>query len=164
MPPRQKPGKSKQDYRTPGVLLSAIAHRFGPIGFDLASSEENRVAPRGWTKADNALDQDWRKLRLRRGDVAFCNPEFADIEPWAECCADVRLLQRWTLLLAPLGTQDWAVKHMWRKSYVLKLRGRVAFVGEEQGYPKDLVVAAYGFGVSGEEVWDWRKQVTGAAK
>lgn len=60
-------------------------------------------------------------------------------------------------MLAPLGSQDWACEHVWGKAFVLKLRGRVTFVGETQGFIKDLMIACYGFGFAGEEFWDWRR-------
>jgi hypothetical protein len=160
MPPRQNPGKSRQDYRTPGPFLSATARRFGPIAFDLACSTSNRVAPSGFTAADDALSQDWCDLRIGRGSVAWCNPPFGNIAPWAEKCVSVRHLQRWTLLLVPLGTQDWACRYVWGQAYVLKLRGRLTFGGESSPYPKDLMLAAYGFGVVGEEAWDWRQEAS----
>lgn len=158
MPPRQKPGKSKQDYQTPQELIDAVEHRFGSIGFDLAASKGNAVTERYYDLKANSLAPrtSWE---LPGVNVVWLNPPFAHIEPWAKKCAEQRDLQRWTLLLVPLGSQDWACDHVWDKAFVLKLRGRVTFAGETQGYIKDLILAAFGFGVSGSEIWDWRQQV-----
>ncbi len=161
MPPKQKPGKSRQTYETPPELIAAVEHRFGTIEFDLAASKANSLADEYFDEKANALGRNWELNGTR---VAWCNPPFGRIAPWAKKCAEVRRLQRWTLLLVPLGSQEWAIKHMYGKAYVLKLRGRVAFVGMQQGFIKDLVIAAYGFGVTGEAVWDWRNQVPRAAE
>jgi phage N-6-adenine-methyltransferase len=156
--PVQKPHSSKQDYETPPELIASVQRRFGVIDFDLAASPENAKALRFFTKTDDAIQQNWSLgPRVR---VAWCNPEFAHCEDYAKKASEVRWLRRWTLLLVPMGTQDWACEFLWGKAYVLKLNGRVTFVGADQGYPKDLVLAVYGFGVAGEEVWDWRKEPT----
>lgn len=155
--PAQKPHKSKQSYATPPELIAAVEHRFGKIDFDLAASAENTKAPRFYSKEMDSLKQSWSLGPSVK--VAWCNPEFGLAGEFAEAAAKVRLLRRWTLLLVPMGAQEWAVEHMWTQAYVLKLRGRVTFVGEEQGFVKDLVLAAYGFGLVGEEFWDWRKEI-----
>jgi phage N-6-adenine-methyltransferase len=158
MAPRQKPHRSEQSVETPPELIAAVEHRYGKIDFDLAASKENAKAPRYFTKADDSLSQSWQLGSSVK--VAWLNCEFGDARRYAQKCRDeARELRRWTLLLVPMGTQDWACEYVWGQAYVLKLKGRVTFVNHAQGFPKDLVLAAYGFGVSGEEVWDWRKVV-----
>jgi len=161
--PKQKRGKSRQDYQTPQELVDAVEHRFGAIDFDLAASKGNAVADDYFDLKANALAPE-RSWELPGRRVAWLNPPFGKLEPWAKKCAEYRDLQRWTLMLAPLGSQEWAVRHVWGKAFVLKLRGRVTFVGEKQGFVKDLMLACYGFGVVGEAFWDWRTQVAGAAE
>jgi phage N-6-adenine-methyltransferase len=158
--PAQKPHRSVQEVETPTELIRAVERRFGLIGFDLAASAQNAKARQFFTRADDALTQNWALGPSVR--VAWLNPEFGDVEPWAEKCRAVRRLSRWTLMLVPMGTQDWATEHMWGQAYVLKLKGRVQFVGHSQGFPKDLVLAAYGFSMVGEEVWDWRNEMAEA--
>lgn len=153
--PKQKPHRSVQAVATPANLVAAIERRFGLLDFDLAASADNAKAARYFTEQDNALSQNWSLGRSVR--VAYLNPPFGDVTPWAEKCCEVRDLRRWTLMLVPQGSPDWACDFVWGRAYVLKLKGRVTFVGHQQGFPKDLMIAAYGFGVSGEEVWDWRK-------
>lgn len=160
MAPKQKPGKSRQDYETPQELIDAVEHRFGTVEFDLAASKRNSVADEFFDLKSDALSLT-RSWELPGVKVAWLNPPFGKIEPWAARCAAVRELHRWTLLLVPMGSQDWACEHVWGKAFVLKLRGRVAFVGEKQGFVKDLILACYGFGVVGEAFWDWRNQVRG---
>lgn len=163
MPPQQKPGKSRQDYETPQALIDAVEHRFGVIQFDLAASKRNSVADEYFDLKANALAPE-RSWELPGVNVAWLNPPFGRIGPWAKRCAEVRHLRRWTLMLAPLGAQDWACEHVYGKALVLKLRGRVTFVGESQGFIKDLMLACYGFNVAGEAFWDWRTEVPGAAE
>lgn len=157
--PAQKPHRSVQEVETPPELIAAVEHRFGRIDFDLAASPNNAKAPSYFTKENDTLAQDWR-LEGENVRVAWLNCEFGDAKRYAQkCAAETSLLQRWTLLLVPMGTQEWACEFVWPSAYVLKLKGRVAFVGHGAPFPKDLLVAAYGYGMVGEEVWDWRKQV-----
>ena len=123
--PRQKPGKSKQDYSTPPAFLEAIARQFGPIDLDLACRVDNMVAPYGITERVDSLSKDWRNLHPAwldtRGTsggptpvdgirVAFLNPPFATIRPWAAKREQCRWLPRWTLMLVPasMGSKWWA--------------------------------------------------------
>jgi hypothetical protein len=160
--PQQKRGRSKQDYGTPPEFLAAIATQFGTIDFDLACRTDNMVAPRGFTldTGTDALAQDWRANVPPSVRVAFCNPPFADIRPWAEKCASVRWLRRWTLLLVPYsGGSKWWADHVLNQGMVHGIP-RLAFVGQDGEadlYPKDLALVAYGFGVAGVGYWDWRR-------
>jgi hypothetical protein len=38
---------------------------------------------------------------------------------------------------------------------VLALNGRITFVGQKDPYPKDTILACFGFGVSGFDIWTW---------
>lgn len=152
----QKPGKSRQDYGTPREVIVAVERRFGLIGFDLAASKENTVVPAHYDEASDSLKQSWSlSPRVR---VAWINPPFANIRPWAEKCESVRDLARWTIMLVPASMGS-----MWWRDHVLhKCQAdgipRITFVGETIGYPKDLAILAYGFGVAGTGFWDWRKK------
>lgn len=151
----QSPGT----YRTPQEFLSAIEARFGTIAFDLAASKENAVvrtgtAPRRYfTVEDDALKQDWGKL----DGTLWCNPPFDPIVPWLEQAGKVRARAGWTLVLAPASVStEWFAEHVLGKALVLPLRPRITFVGEENPFPKDLALYAFGFGVSGFEPWKWK--------
>lgn len=154
--PAQKRGSSRQDYQTPPEFLAAIERQFGPIGFDLACSVDNMVAPRGFTAEHDALQQDWSKLCLRAGAVAFCNPPFSNIKPWAQACCSVRMLRRHTLLLVPYsGGAGWWARHVMGRAMVFGIP-RLTFVGAADPYPKDLALCVYGFRAVGHGYWDWR--------
>lgn len=155
--PKQKPGQSKQDYGTPREFLDAVERRYGPIGFDLAATTNNAVVGNFYTEEQNALIQSWQlSPRVR---VAWLNPPFANIDPWAERCASVRRLPRWTLLLVPasIGTA-WYRDHVLGKAVVDGIP-RLTFVGETTPYPKDLMICAFGYGASGNGYWDWRLEL-----
>lgn len=150
--PVQKPGRSYQCYGTPPAFLDAIVRKFGVIRTDLAASAENAVAPDYFDEQRDSLQQDWASLR----GVAFCNPPFADIEPWAKKLIETRNRRGLTLLLVPASTgADWFQRHLVPNTYVLDLAPRLSFDGKAP-YPKDLVLACAGFGMVGRACWRWK--------
>jgi hypothetical protein len=174
--PQQKPGRSKQDYGTPPSFLEAIAARFGYIDLDLACSVDNLVAPCGIIEQLDALKQDWASPsvyvrnehyvldRVSGIHVAFCNPPFADIRPWAAKCESVRFLPRKTLLLVPASMgSKWWVDHVLGQGMAFGIP-RLQFVGADGLYPKDLSLILYTSGVHGTGYWDWRLDVPKEAK
>jgi hypothetical protein len=176
--PVQKPGKSEQEVVTPWLLIDAVEKRFGRIDFDLAATPENcRVRSGGlrsqwepyFAPPTNSLEQDWRQIRGN----AWLNPPYGrtlealhGIADWAEKCRlsslsldNIVLDQPRIFLLVPAGTgANWYADHIWKKSLVLFLQGRVTFDGHPTPYPKDLILAVYGQ-QPGAEVWDWRKDI-----
>jgi phage N-6-adenine-methyltransferase len=151
--PVQKPGKSRQDYGTSPLLLAAVARQFGPIDFDLAAREDNKVAADFYSPEQDSLKQDWSLPGVR---VAWLNPPFADIDPWAAKLAECRSLPRWTLMLVPASIDaQWYVNHVLGNAMVWGIP-RVTFVGETSPYPKALCVIGAGFNVSGHGYWRWR--------
>jgi hypothetical protein len=166
--PRQKPGKSRQDYETPPELLAAVEARFGQkLTIDLAARNDNAKAPTWITPEMNSLskDTDWGKLIGPKG-LAWLNPEFSKITPWAKKCAEYGQQGYKILLLTPLTTANWCTH--WIKPYarVLGLNPRVTFVGEDHCYIKDLQIACFGFGKwsdkvfypkVGFEYWNWQE-------
>ncbi len=162
--PMQKPGRSRQDYGTSPAFLEAVAKQFGSIDLDLACRTDNMVAPFGITEAEDALSKDWTDLDPLIGGVpirvAFCNPPFSDIRPWAAKVESCRWLPRWTLMLVPASMgSKWWVDHVLNKTMAFGIP-RMQFVGADAVYPKDLALIAAGFGVSGNGYWDWRKLAT----
>ena len=51
---------------------------------------------------------------------------------------------------------NWFRDHVFQKSLVLFLNNRIKFVGAKDAYPKDCIIAAYGFGAPGFEMWRWQ--------
>lgn len=154
--PIQKPGKSKQDYGTPRELIAAVEKRFGPLVCDLAASADNAKAPLFITKEQNTLIQPWAE-QYPSGNL-WLNPEFADLEPYVEKCW-VESQRRHGLihLLVPASIgANWFAKHVVHKSMVLGLSPRITFEGCDQPYPKDVMMAVYGYGFSGFGTWRWK--------
>jgi phage N-6-adenine-methyltransferase len=147
-------GKSKQDYETPPDLLDAVVRRFGKLTWDLAATEENAKAPDFFTLEDDSLKEDWTTLRGN----AWLNPPFDPIVPWLEQAGTVRDRTAWTLVLAPASPgAEWFADHVEGKCLVIPLRPRVVFVGMSHGFPRDLALYAFGFGLSGMmPSWRWK--------
>jgi len=154
--PKQKPGKSKQDYQTPRELLDAVEVRFGKLVVDLAATNVNAVCPRYISPDQDSLTFDWSPSNLGNGNL-WLNPPFAHIAPWAAKCAERRFDLRFTILLVPASVgSEWHHDYVHGKGYVLPLLPRVTFVGETHPYPKDLMLVVYGFGMVGFEPWRWK--------
>lgn len=157
--PRQKPGKSKQDYGTPKELLDAVRHRLQIDFFniDLAASPENTVADVYFTEVDNSLVQDWHVHTA--GGWGWLNPPFSNIGPWVRKAAEEALRGASVIMLVPSSVgSNWWSEFADGHCYVAHLNGRLTFVGESTPYPKDCSLLLYTpWGFKGQEVWSWRQ-------
>ena len=147
-------GGSRQDYATPRDFLGAVEQRFGRIEFDLAASAQNTVVPGAYyDERRDALSQSWHLI----GGLCFLNPPFGRIKPWArKCMLEARQGAR-ILFLTPASVgSDWFADYIHRHAYVLALRPRLVFVGESNGFPKDLQLAVYDRGLTGFDTWKWK--------
>jgi phage N-6-adenine-methyltransferase len=169
MMPQQKPGKSKQDYRTPPEFLDAVKHRLHIYGFlhDLAATYDNAVCSACFTPEDNSLTQNWTRLRYSDDPHPWCwlNPPYADIEPWVAKAASESKLGAHIAMLVPASVgANWWRDYVEHDSYQLFLNGRIKFVGCKDYYPKDCALLLYTpFIRSGSAVWDWRVDATKVA-
>lgn len=156
--PAQRPGKSEQVVRTPRAFLDAVECRFGDIQWDLAATRDNCVAPNSlsYFGPDHVTpdNRDGLAAPWEAGCLHWCNPPFDNIKAWTARAASIgsRVLM---LLPASIGS-EWFAKHVHGKAYVLALRQRLTFVGHSHPYPKDLMIAVYGFGLTGFDVWRWQ--------
>lgn len=153
--PTVRRGKSKQNYGTPPAFIRAVEKRFGKIVCDLAASASNSKAERFFNEEADSLKQPWADA-FPTG-LLYCNPPFSNIEPWAAKCSTESARRHGLIALltpASIGT-DWFACHVNRQAMVLGLRPRLVFEGEENGYPKDLQLAVYGFGLHGFDTWRW---------
>ena len=163
--PRQKPGRSIQDYRTPPEFLRAVKTLLEIDAFDadLAADEHNAVAECYFTARDSALEASTWKF----GDGwNWLNPPYANIRPWverAEIECVVNRVQTAMLIPAAVGANYWR-DWVHRRAKVLFLNGRITFVGCTAGYPKDCALLLYApreqfcikHGDDAYEIWDWR--------
>jgi phage N-6-adenine-methyltransferase len=136
-------------------LLDAVEARFGPIVVDLACTESNKVCINGYAWPEtNSLEKSWPD-----GPICWLNPEFANIGPWVKKASFCWHQRGWKLVLVPASVgSEWF--RIWVRpfAYTLFLNPRVTFVGEQHPYPKDLLLACYGSGVVGSEVWRWKEE------
>jgi hypothetical protein len=164
--PKQKPGRSEQTVATPRDFLDAVEKRFGKMTWDLAATSANAITRNGnyfgpdhcVTGRRDALINDWTK---RTGNL-WLNPEFGDIAPWVKKCAELDLMGRHSgrlarlFLLVPASVgSNWFHEFVFSRALVLFLSPRLTFVGHTQAYPKDLLLACYGF-KPGFEWWRWK--------
>ena len=161
--PRQKPHQSEQSVGTPREFLAAVEERFGIIGFDLAATKENAVCAKwlgpGSHHGEDCLAVDWATLPTQPGDVLWLNPPFGKISGFARLAAAMASSLPGTsivmLVPASVGT-NWFAEHVHRKALVLALRPRLTFVGEEDPYPKDLMLCVWGRWVAPTfDTWRW---------
>jgi len=158
--PIQKPrGTSKQTYRTPRDFLAAVQATFGPIALDLAADSphvcERWLGPGSpWgAKFEDAFAVDWFPL-VPTGRIAYLNPPFSNIAPWARKCVEQAEKGLRIILLTPFtcgNRQDIVYPH----ALTLGLRPRLTFDGESSPYPKDIQISILGFGMVGTGTWRW---------
>ncbi len=153
--PRQKPGRSKQDYRTPENFIEAAKRRLGikEFAWDLAADEINtQCGDRFFSEADNSLVQNWDTL----DGWLWLNPPFSDIAPWARKCNESHAKIAF-LVPASVGA-NWFRDYIDGHAQVLFLNGRLSFMETGELYPKDCILCLFGPEIiPGYEVWNWRK-------
>lgn len=157
--PRQKPGKSRQDYGTPHDFLHAVESRFGEIAIDLAAHADNAVTSAYFDPTDDSLSMSWREA-LDPGDIGWLNPPFAKIGVWAAKCVEesehLRGGARILMLVPAAVGSNWFRAHVNRKAYVHVLSPRLIFTGETHSFPKDLMLVEYG-AAPGLDCWRWKE-------
>lgn len=157
MEPKQKPGRSKQDYETPADFLAAAKAKLGieHFVFDFACRPDNAKAA-NFFHADS-LAMDWPALDLEHG-WSWLNPPFSDIAPWAQRCADFKQHGGHVALLVPAAVgANWFRDYVHGQAFVYALNGRIKFVGAKDYYPKDCILALYSpFYAPGFDVWTWK--------
>jgi phage N-6-adenine-methyltransferase len=148
-------GASRQDYETPWELIRAVATRFGQINWDLAADGINQKAPNYLTENEDALEQPWSEFHVAI-ELAWLNPPFSNIRPWAaKCAAEAALGVRVALLVPASVGSEWFAAYVYERALVLPLRPRVSFDGKNP-YPKDLMLCVYGE-EPGFEPWRWKE-------
>jgi hypothetical protein len=163
--PKQKPGKSKQNYATPECFITAVLTRLdiSHFGHDFAADRNNSKGHSYWDEAFNSLGASIYEWVVMCDDGwGWLNPPFAKIAPWALRCLEVSINGGHIAFLVPA-----AVGSNWYRDYINKqagvkvlfLNGRIAFDPEhpEWGYPKDCMLVLFGTGEPFEiDVWTWR--------
>ncbi len=155
--PAQNPGHSKQDYETPPDFFAAVEGLLGRrFDVDLAAKETNKKVARFVSPEQDTFKVPWSTDFA--GCLAWLNPEFGDIAPYAERCmqhAGTNGLQIVMLTPASIGS-NWYAEYVHDKALIIGIRPRLTFVGASDPYPKDLMLSLFGFGETGIEVWKWK--------
>lgn len=184
MAPKQKPGRSKQDYGTPDNFLAAVRRRLQITEFyrDLAASQANAVCLSYYSEQDNSLVQPWGAVDEGKGmwvegEWNWLNPPFSHIAPWVRRAYEtsrpsVETMTRYaaqTAVLVPAGVgANWWRDWVHDKARVLLLNGRLTFkgtpsnpkTGKPDAYPKDCALLLYGpTQTPGYEIWAWQEAV-----
>jgi hypothetical protein len=178
---REEKQVTNQIVETPVEFLRAVEDRFGTIGFDLAATRENNVMRRlyhqdpevsqgvaptgiadphcfgdklffgpGSTLSENAFLVPWNSL----ADLAWLNPPFADIEPWAAACAHtvITYRQRIAMLIPASVCTGYFIDYVKPFAYVFECTPR-PFKKEV----RDVILALYEPArYLGRETWKWR--------
>lgn len=150
--------EEKQRIATPRAFTLALEHRFGmPVDFDLAADKNNAKAEHYFSLETDSLKQDWSRIEVfgQAVKLAYLNPPFAHIKPWARKLAECRWLKRWTAMLVPASfSTDWflELEDVVHRDAI----PRIQFEGNDTIYPKDLSLIVAGFGMTGDGYWDWR--------
>jgi len=145
--------RSRQDYETPPELIAAVERRFGSIVIDLAATKENTKAEWFISPEEDSLRADWNVI-VDDYTLAWLNPPYADIAPWARKCAEYTGDGKILFLVPASVGSEWFARYVWGHALVLAIRPRVTFVGAKDPYPKDLILAVYGE-PPGFETWRW---------
>lgn len=154
-------GKSKQNYGTPPVFLSAVKRYLGinEFALDVAAEHDNTVAERYITAETDALADDI--LWDSQGGWNWLNPPYSDIAPWVrKAGAQSRVYGYRTAVLIPASTgANWWRLWVHQRADVHFLNGRITFVGATDPYPKDCALLLYHpAATGGYTVWKWFSQ------
>lgn len=168
--PKQKPGRSKQDYATPDDFIAAVKVKLGITRFahDFAADASNRKAPTHFDIEMDALSVPRWELSLRanccpvsRECWGWLNPPFKRIAPWAMRCAMTREAGGQMAFLVPAAVgSNWFKQYVHGHALVLALNGRIHFdpTRPTWGFPKDCILALYSPHIlPGFDVWTWKR-------
>ena len=155
--PAQKPGKSESIVGTPRAFVNAVEREFGPIHFDLAACEHNRVAGNYFGPdhrseyARDAFAFKWWRIP----GLLWLNPPYSDVAPWAQKAAMSAVSGARICLLVPAS-----IGANWYADWVMPFAdvysvGRMKFEGHSDPYPKDLVLCHF-WRLGGHKTYRWR--------
>lgn len=158
--PKQRPGRSKQNYATPWEFVHRVETRLGIARFqhDFAADVTNSKGITHFDIKANALSLPSLEWRWSVGPTGWgwLNPPYANIEPWAQMCYETYLKHgtRIALLVPASVGSNWFRDYVFGAAKVLALNGRISFDGIAP-YPKDCMLCLYGE-KAGFDVWNWR--------
>jgi phage N-6-adenine-methyltransferase len=156
-----KRGKSKQDYATPKDFREAVIKKFGQPDLDLAANVSNAFANDFYTEEQDSLNQEWAfDMHSEEFKLAWLNPPFGDIAPWAKKCAEESAVDgagAHILFLVPAAVgSNWVQDYVFPVARVFLLNPRICFDGKNP-FPKDCLLCEFGPEVKeGVGCWRWK--------
>ena len=158
--PRQQPAGSEQSVGTPRIFLDAVRAHLGihEFAIDLAASHANAVCDPYFTENTDALQQPWHPWCGGGKGWGWLNPPFSDLGPWTQKASAEATQGATLVMLVPAAPGSvWWLDHVYEQAYITWLRGRMAFVGHKDQYPKDLALLLFApYLRGGDCIWKWR--------
>jgi phage N-6-adenine-methyltransferase len=139
------PKEERDSARTPDHIFKYASKYWGPFDIDLASSDENHLCRRYFTKEDNALEKDWASV----GDYGWCNPPYSNIRPWIDKAVEEEVSGFNTVFLLPAPNgEEWSRYLMSVCDYMCWIYPRVNFLRPDgeimKGNPRGSIFAVIG--------------------
>ncbi len=162
--PKQKPGRSKQNYATPADFIEAVKNKYKIKEFshDFAADQFNSKALTFFSELNNALDYtpiEWARLTLN--EWGWLNPPYTKIGLWAAHSNKVAQLGGKLLMLVPASVgSNWFHQFVHSQFNVVFLNGRIHFDPDNPtwGYPKDCMLVEFVKPIYPPtySVWKWK--------
>lgn len=138
----------RDDWETPGELFSKLDKEF-IFGLDAAAEPDNTKVPWNYyTKRDDGLSQPWTGV-----SAAWCNPPYGrTVGAWLAKGREAARAGTTSVFLLPARTDTkWFHEYVWDASEncpqpgveVRFVKGRIKFVGAEQGAPFPSVIIVF---------------------
>ena len=112
----------KDDWETPRELFDALNQEF-QFTLDVASSHNNALCRKHYTKEENGLAQSWA------GETVWCNPPYGrEAQAWIAKASEEAGNGVTTVMLLPARTDTIAFhRYIYHKAEVRFLKGRLHF-------------------------------------
>jgi phage N-6-adenine-methyltransferase len=142
---------SRDDWQTPAHFLERV-RQIAPIGLDPCTSADNPVGADVYlTERENGLEHHWNAI-APAGSLAFVNPPYSKMRPWATKIASESLLARESIfgleIVSLVGARPgsrWFDLLVWQTAAaVCFVSGRLRFVGAPTSAPFPSCVTYHG--------------------
>lgn len=136
-----------EEWSTPRAFVDALAAEFGPFTLDPCATDENKVAGRWFTKADNGLIRSWE------GETVFMNPPYSHtIGRWIRKAYEESEKGALVVALIPVRScTKWWHLYVMKAAEIRLIRGRMRFGGSTINAPFPSCVV----------IWDPRRAQEG---